>query len=286
MTWYKPWTWGDNDAAAAQNANSRGLLGENAGHAGAFANQTAGNYNALTGQLGQSADQLRALASGQNSVSALQLQQALGQNQSAQRSMALGASPVNQAMAARTAAIQSGRLGAGLAGQQAVAGLQERQGAQNALAQLLLQQRGQDLQGTLGGYGVSNQGFGMQIDPNQDKSWAEKNAPLISGLAGGIAASDERLKDDIDEKAGKKKARALLEGLKAYTFKYKPGVAEAAGKGEQVGIMAQELERVAPSAVINTRGGKMVHGAKLATALAATLPGLNDRLKKLEGTRK
>jgi hypothetical protein len=46
--------------------------------------------------------------------------------------------------------------------------------------------------------------------------------------------------------------------------------------------MAQDLEKVVPDAVINTPAGKVVHGAKLAGALAAALPGLNKRLEKLE----
>ncbi len=174
-------------AAGTGNNDSRSSLGMNAQGANEFAGQAQAGYNNLTGQLGQSADDLRAIASGQRSVSAEQLRQALGQNQSQQMSMAAGASPMNQAMAARTAAIQSARLGSGLAGQQAVAGLQERNQAQQALGQLLLGQRGQDVNATLGGYGASNQAYAGTIDPNKDKSWWDKYGGQALGLATGAA---------------------------------------------------------------------------------------------------
>lgn len=265
----------------ADNTAPRAGLTTNANNATGFANTAQGNYNRGTAALGQSATDLRSIANGQSSVSAEQLRQGLQQNLAAQQSAAAGAAPMNSAMAARTAAIQSAHLGSALAGQQAVAGLQERQNAQQALAQLLLGQRGQDLQGTLGGYGAVNQAYGSQISQNGDKSNVEKYGPAIA--AGANLLSDRTLKTDIAD--GDDKARGLLEGLKAYSYKYKPSVSKQAGEGEQLGVMAQDLEATPglKHTVINTPGGKMVNGSKLAAALAATLPGLNKRLKALEG---
>lgn len=236
------------------------------------------------------------LASGQDSVSAEQLRQGLQQGQAAQQSMAAGAAPQNQAMAARTAALGMGRLSAGMAGQQAAAGLQERQQAMNQQMQIqgMLQQgiqgqRGQELQAALGGQQNALGGYGG-IEQNRTARYggmmqAPTQSERLLGAAGGVggvvgAFSDRRLKKDI--RGGEKEADALLKALKAHSFRYKD---EKHGKGDFVGIMAQDLERTKAgrAAVIDTPEGKMVHGARLATALAATLPGLDRRLAKLEG---
>ena len=87
---------------------------------------------------------LQRIARGEDSVSAEQLRQGLQQNLGAQRSMAAGASPQNQAMANIQASRNAMTLGAGLAGQQAVAGMQERQQAQMALSQMLAERRAQE----------------------------------------------------------------------------------------------------------------------------------------------
>ena len=100
-------------------------------------------------------------------------------------------------------------------------------------------------------------------------------------MAGAYAGSksDRRAKKNV--KDGDADAERLLKGLKAYRYDYKD---ERDGQGSQLGVMAQDLERAgAGHAVIDTPGGKMVHGAKLATTLAATLPVLHRRLAKLEG---
>lgn len=121
--------------------------------------QLQGTY----GSLGDAMNYQRGLMTGQNSVSAEQLRQSLGQSLAAQQSMAAGAAPQNAAMAARTAARNQAMLGSGLAGQQALAGLQERNQAAamygnlgQALGQLQLGARGQDITG-------SNQARGNQI---------------------------------------------------------------------------------------------------------------------------
>ena len=64
--------------------------------------------------------------------------------------MAASASPANAAMAARTAATQMGRLGAGMSGAAAMAGIQERNAAQQALNDSILRQQQLQLQGALG----------------------------------------------------------------------------------------------------------------------------------------
>lgn len=90
-------------------------------------------------------DQLRRRASGEESLSALQLKDSLGQNLRQQQALAASARPGQAGMAGRMAAQQAGQLGAGLAGQQAMAGIQERTSAQNMLGGVLQGARGQDI---------------------------------------------------------------------------------------------------------------------------------------------
>jgi hypothetical protein len=106
-----------------------------------YADSGERDYRKLGQALGAQEAGMQRIASGQDSVSGMQLKQALGQNVSAQRSMAAGAAPRDQAMAGLMASRNAMSLGAGLAGQQAVAGIQERQAAQNALMQALLQRQ-------------------------------------------------------------------------------------------------------------------------------------------------
>ena len=84
-------------------------------------------------------------------------------------------------MAARTAAMNMGRMSTGLAGQQALAGLQERQQAQKALSDLIMQQRGQDMQVALGSRQNANAALGAY---KPEPSTAEKVGGFLSPLLG------------------------------------------------------------------------------------------------------
>lgn len=166
---------GDQAKMDRLNAVGEGAMG--------FAGQAQQNYGNLTGRLNGSLDALQALANGENSVSALQLQQAQQANLAQQRALAASASPQNQAMAARNAAMQMGQLGYGLAGQQALAGLAERNQAQQAYASLLGHARGQDLQGTLGGYGAASGAYGGGLNGQRDPTLAGQLSGAIAGGA-------------------------------------------------------------------------------------------------------
>jgi cytochrome c556 len=125
-----------------------GAIGGLAGYFGGGNDEVQARRDALGKQLTAEAEYLRRIARGQESVSAEQLRQGLQQNIAAQQSMAQGASPQNSAMAQIQASRNAMSLGAGLAGQQALAGIQERQAAQAALMQALLGQRQQEMQAT------------------------------------------------------------------------------------------------------------------------------------------
>jgi hypothetical protein len=158
------------------NAQQQGTQGINWGNA----------YTANQAGINNTAGMLQALANGQNSVSAEQLRQGLQQAQAQQMSMAASATPANQAMAARNAMMNAGAQASGMMGQQAMAGLQERQGALNALAQLQLGQSGQNMQGALGMAGLSNAGYGTDLQ-NPYKTWGSIIGPAIGGAAGAVA---------------------------------------------------------------------------------------------------
>lgn len=243
-------------------------------------------FNRLTGELDEDRGFLRGLQRGEQSISAEQLRQGLQQQLAAQQAAAAGARPQNAAAAARTASINAARAGSGLAGQQALAGLAERQAAGQQLANLNLGQRQQNLQAALGGQQGALQGFGNieQLRGQRfqtiagDPTTKEK---ILGGLTGALTdlISDKRLKTDIEP--GDDDAQQFLRGLKAYRYKYRNA---EHGKGDQLGVMAQDLERtrLGRQAVINAPGGKMVHGAKLVGALAAASASMNKRLEKLE----
>lgn len=279
---------GANDAAAANKKRQDEAL-TNLSNTGSGANRFAqlgeSNYQNSTNQLGQDRQGLRDLASGKNSYSAEQLRQGLQQNLAAQQSMAASASPQNQAMAARTAMINAGRLGGGMAGAQALAGIQERNQAQQQLGQLDLGARGQDAnvalgsrQNATGAYGAiaGNQG----VNPDADRL-KQQLGMVQGGLQAAAMFSDKRLKTDV--KGGDTDANKALAGLRAYKFKYKD---EGHGKGEQLGVMAQELETAGLGhAVFDTAEGKAVNGAKLAGANTAMLAALGRRVSELEGAK-
>lgn len=179
MSWYKPWTWADESASSQQKRTD---LNNQGGMASWFADQGQNNYGQMTAEAAQQRDAFRRLASGQDSLSAEQLRQGLQQNMNQQRSMAASASPSNAPMAALHAAQNMGRMGAGMSGQAALAGIQERQQAQNALSNMIMQQRQQDANVALGSRQNATGAFGG-VTP--DRSALEKWA---SPVAGGIAA--------------------------------------------------------------------------------------------------
>lgn len=249
--------------------------------AGKFADTGEEGYGQMTAESAAMRQAMQRRAQGQDSLSAEQLRQGLGQQLAMQRSMAASASPQNAAMAARTGAMAMGRASSGMAGNQAMAGIQERSAAEKALADMIMQKRQQDAQvalgsrqNAIGGYGgVTPQGTPLQ-----------QYAPYIQAgsQAAAMAASDERLKKDI--KDGDEKSKRILQGLKSYSYKYRD---EKYGAGKQFGPMAQDMERAGLGhAVVNTSEGKMVHGAKAALAGLGLVAALGKRVAKLEGGRK
>jgi hypothetical protein len=184
MSWYDPIGQLFGVGAGDPNNPYRNALNSNATAQSAFGGQLANNYTQNQGGINNTIGMLTADANGANSVSAEQLRQGLQQSQGQQMSMAASASPQNAAMAARTAMINSGNQASGMMGTQALAGVQERQGALNTLANTQIAQSGQNLNGSLGSYSGANSGYGT-IMQNPQKGYGG----LVLGALGGAAAA-------------------------------------------------------------------------------------------------
>jgi len=90
---------------------------------------------------------------------------------------------------------------------------------------------------------------------NYNQQMGQQNAAM-GGLAG-LGAAGIGLLSDIRAKTDIKKVGSLDNGLGVYTFKYKTG------GPVQMGVMAQEVEKVDPSAVFDFGGVKMVDYGRL-----------------------
>lgn len=267
-----------------------GGLEHNAYQSNQFAGAAEGGYGAMTREMAKDRSFLRDLASGKNSVAGEQLRQGMQQNIAGQQAMAASAAPGNQAMAARNASMNAARVGSGLAGQQAVAGLQERQMAGQQLAAMNQAQRGQDINAALGARGNAITGYGALEQARTSRYAADMGVPssgerflgAAQGFMSAAAMSDENKKEGV--KSGGKEARTFMDALNAKAYWYKD---PKYGKGKQVGVMAQDLEKspMGKQAVVDTPQGKVVHSGKLATAVAAGLADVNKRLEKVEGKK-
>lgn len=118
---------------------------------------------------------------------------------------------------------------------------------------------------------------------NRAQSTAQAFSSMGSGAGQGLGAmagamSDKNLKTDISDSS--ERLHKALNELRPYQYKYKD---EKFGDGDQVGIMAQDLEKLAPQAVEDTEDGKMVDFSKLGGPIMAILAHLNERLNELEG---
>ena len=158
----------------------RGLMDQGQ-RAGSFANVGEAGFGGLGMEGDQARQFLRDQATGKVSLSAEQLRQGLQQQQAGFQSAAAGGAPQNAAMNARPALLGMGRAGSAMAGNQAIAGIQERTAAQKALMDAILGQRQQDMQVALGSRQNAIAGYGG-VTPGQ--SWLDKWGGAIMGGAG------------------------------------------------------------------------------------------------------
>ena len=181
MSWYKPWTWADE--SDSQQGQRKELRGEGLASSN-FAGQGESGYGALGAEADTARQGLRDQASGKLSLSSEQLRQGLQQQQAQMQSMAAGGPASSQPMNARTAMLGAGRASSAMAGNAAMAGIQERSAAQKALMDAILGQRQQDMQVALGSRQNAIAGYGGAT-PGQ--SWMDKWGGAIMGGAGLLA---------------------------------------------------------------------------------------------------
>lgn len=137
---------------------------------------------------------------GQDSLSAEQLRQSTGRLMGQQQAFASSARPSQSAMAARLASQGTSRLGSALAGQQAMAGIAERNAAANSLGSLLTGGRAQDIGAWQAGTGNVLQNAGMQ-------------------QAGNLAFLQDKLQRDLQPGTGEKLLGAGTGLLGAYLMR-------------------------------------------------------------------
>lgn len=251
--------------AILQNAAARGVSGSGLEMAANLANQQGGATNMANMGFQAAAEQdqrrLQALAG---------IQQMDAQKASAQDA-------INQFNAANRQAVEMSNVGT--RNQAQAQNLSEAQRIADTNAAIKNQQE------------LYNKALVQQDWDNRfSKAQAASNANLGSaGVHGGILHernvgptgmsnkwSDENLKTDISEVDPEE----MLNNLTGYKYKYTDPVY---GEGDQVGIMAQDLEKSAPQAVTDTPEGKQIDYSKMGGPMLAALASLNKRVNELEG---
>lgn len=288
------------------------------------AGQTALNMadqSAARAQSQDLANRLAAQAQGQTAgAGELAVQRQVSRALAAQTAAARMGRGAAAPLAARTAARNMADIGLAGAGQAQQAAMTDQAQANQLLAGVLGQTRGQDIdvasqqaalqqQTNLANMSAELQARGMDDQTRlaymaqltglsqaevqaylaaKQLEIAQRNPGILPDLLkiGGQAASaaamasDRSLKTDV--KRADDDADVLLDSLRAYRYKYKD---DRLGKGERLGIMAQDLERsdLGRSAVRDTEIGKVVD---VPTALGIALGALgriNTRLRRVEG---
>jgi hypothetical protein len=181
----------DKPARSSQfgDVDPGGQMGSMVGAAGGSATMGDAGYGQMTGQLQGDRRYLQDLRSGKNSLAAEQLRQGLAQQQGQMIGTVASARPGQAPMAARTATLAAGRAGSAMAGNAAMAGIAERNAAAQSLANMNLQQRGQDIQYSTGQRGLAVQGLSALEQARAQRYAADMQTPsnkevLIGGLSG------------------------------------------------------------------------------------------------------
>jgi polyhydroxyalkanoate synthesis regulator phasin len=112
---------------------------------------------------------------------------------------------------------------------------------------------------------------GMQMVGGMTKAGTD----ILSGIK-----SDEREKKDVQDFDSK----AFLDSIVPVRFRYKHPGTPGEAPGPQVGVMAQDVERVLPQAVQEDQNGvKEIKTQELVAPILAALTDVHARLKKVEG---
>lgn len=232
------------------------------------------------------AQRLQQQAQGKDSLSGKLLAQNTASNVGLLQGQAASAPPSQRGLAARMAIQQSGEMNQAMAGQRAIAGIQERTAANQQLAGMLQGAREQDMAARQKALEMEYQQRAAEMAARSGLAGQPSGMDKFMGGASALGAaavmmaSDENLKSGI--KSADKEADSFMSALKAQSYAYKDP--EMHGDGRRLGVLAQDLEKspFGKRAVIDTPHGKMVDVPTLTGALGAALARLNDRTEKLE----
>lgn len=104
-----------------------------------------------------------------------------------------------------------------------------------------------------------------------------------AGMTGAVLSSDETKKKDVKDVSGID-LESFMSSLDPKKFQYKDPAAPGASDGENVGVMAQDVEKtpVGKTMVKDTAGGKVIDVKKALGVLLAAISELNDRVEEKE----
>lgn len=154
----------------------------------------------------------------------------------------------------------------------------EAQKNNKSLAQLDYENRLKKAQGIAGAQGALSGAYGQAGANNMNLTGSLIQGGATLG-AGALKGSDRNFKKNIEEFD----ADEFLNGLTSVKFNYKNP--QKHGEGKQVGLIAQDMEKVAPDAVIEKEDGKYIDYSKLGGRILASLVSVNDRLHKVENKK-
>jgi hypothetical protein len=203
----------------------------------------------------------------------------------------------NVARSARTSGLNAGQaaqLGGQATGEAFTKGQQAGQGmGMQAYGQGADRQLGAvNTQGTIGanqagagvgqinaGTGQINAGTGQQgVGVQQQAAGQQQGKDFWGGVTGlatsALGLSDKNAKTDIKDSSTVDNAAAKI---KEKSFRYKQG-----DGGKEVGVIAQDLEKVAPGNVVETPAGKAVDTRKQTLTNTAWITDLARRIKTIE----
>jgi hypothetical protein len=250
-----------SDAARAQAMGTAAALSRNNPGQALRAGLQAGNQAQMQATGAAAQQKAEDMANARTQIGALA---------NAMRGQDLGAAQANQ-----NAQNQIGQFNAqqGMNAQQLNqgAGLQANQ--QNNQYQLGEQQIGAGLTTAPLQAAITNQ----QVQQQNNQANQAGVGGLVTTLDGIL--SDERAKKNVRPRA---LADAYAKDVRGVTFEYKPEVAPS--DGPETGVIAQDVEKVVPTAVGNGPGGlKVIDTRKLTTANTAAIGELARRLRRVEG---
>jgi hypothetical protein len=247
--------------------------------------------------------QLQRIASGQQQgAGELAAQRQVQQAIAAQQGMAhMARGGQNAALAMRGAANNAAGIGLQGAGQSQQAALQDQQMAQGQLTGALGQGRGQDIGLASTNANLAQQQYGQNLGALTSLNGQQMQAQNASmqaalgqqGIAGGLiqtagtvgaaALSDERAKTEIRDGGGD--IDEMLDKLVAKSYRYKDETKH--GAGERAGIMTQDLakSKAGSQMLVNLPDGLGFDVNKAVSAALASTARLNERMRKLEGSR-